>query len=121
MFRFPLQQGESALGKCVTKEMMQSILETFKADMRDILLPEERQEITVSDISDGILKTEYSVNVECNDNAITQRNRFSMHCKERAKALKREKTHASLSPTVNVSYRLLTTTTGMDHYSVARN
>ena len=110
MFRFPLRQGESALGKCVTKEMMQSILETLKADMRDILLFLRKvKKITVSDISDGTLKTEYSVNAECNENAISQRNRFSLHCKERAKALKREKTHASLSPTVNVSYRLLTT------------
>ena len=89
---------------------MQAILEALRADMRDILLfLSNVKKITVSDISDGTLKTEYSVNAECSENAITQRNGFSMHCIKRAKALKREKTHASLSPTVNVSYRLLTT------------
>ena len=110
MFRFPLRQSDSDLGKPVTDEMMKKILDTLIADMRDILLfLRNIKKITISDISDGTLKHLHSVSVECNEDAIAQRSAFSVFCKERAKELKEAKSHASLSPTVQVRYRLTTT------------
>ena len=108
MFRFPLRRIQTELGRAMTTDTINEILDTLKSEMADFLLfLRSVSKITVSDISSGSLRTEYSVHVELSEDDLAKRSYFSRCCREKAKEIRETKSVAALSPPVQVAYKLL--------------
>ena len=107
MFRFPLRRTKTELGSRVSTETINAILDALKAEMAEFLLfLRSVSKITVSDISSGTLKTEYSVHVELSEHDLAQRNYFARCCRDKAIEIRETKHCTALSPPVQVTYKL---------------
>ena len=107
MFRFPLRRTKTGLGSRVSTETINAILNALKAEMAEFLLfLRSVSKITVSDISSGTLRTEFSVHVELSEHDLAQRCYFSKCCRDKAKEICEKKNYTALSPPVQVTYKL---------------
>ena len=110
VFRFPLRQSASEISSAIiTQTSLENVFRSFKLDLSEIMLfLKSITKVTVSTISDGMLKTERSVSVILSDEDRYQRDLFCKEVKRFAVEIKNDRSKmVSLDP-LQVNYRLRT-------------